>query len=319
MIQLSLIIPCSRPEHCFRLLESIDRYALSEKIEVIVCGTIEKKLTDHPWNSNVCFIESPDSHVNRKRNLAIEKSQGLYLAFLDDDTEVTETWLLACLDHIEQLPHFVLTGPEIPLNEGSLSQLVYSVSFSYWAEFSNCHVNFKHEQVRWADVPFCNCMVPRELLTSPLSEEIPWDMDDFHFFQSLKDKTAFFNSPIMMIKHDRYPNSIWKYLKYKWKGRTRTGEKYVSHFSLYSKVPTITLAALAPFLAAASFYFFGWRPPLLTPLALYSLVLVLFIISTKAFSQRHLLKRLLVLAGLHLSTFIGMQWGILRGLTGRGR
>ena len=94
-----------------------------------------------------------------------------------------------------------------------------------------------------------------------LATDIPWDMDDFEFCHRARSIVTFENVPELEIAHDRYPDSVKAFLAYKWRLRVRTGEKLISHPSLYGRIPSVLLCALLPWLLLSSF----WIVPIPAP------------------------------------------------------
>lgn len=316
MIKLSLVIPCSRPKMAYQLLKSIEKDPLSKNLEIFVSGDLDSRLTETNWNLAVTFINEKNKHPNVRRNNGIYASKTPWVAFLDDDTELSESWIETALHCISKNELKVYTGPEKNLRNNKTSQSLYTVCRSYWAEFSKCHYYFEQRQVHWDEVPFCNCLVPKKFLSGGLNINIPWNIDDFHFFSGLSKVTSFENNPNLLIKHDRYPESFRSFFKYKWNLRKKTGENFIHHFSLYWKIPAITLAALTlPALVLISYTSTSLlRTVIVLTILIYFIVLLMFVSENRKNNDPTTLQSLCVLIGLHSITFFGLHFGILAGI-----
>jgi hypothetical protein len=191
------------------------------------------------------------------------------------------------------------------------------VAQNYFSEATKAHVNRECEPVSWRDVPFCNCVIPRHFLAAgALDTAIPWDMDDFHFFSGLRDRAVFLNIPELSITHDRYPDSITGFLKYKWRLRARTGEKLVTHPGIYCRIAPLLFSGALPWLvlpSAALSPVFTLR--LIAALAvLYALLFALQLKEAYKHGFRSGAIYMGLLLSLHCLSVLAIQAGILKAL-----
>lgn len=102
-MDVSVIVPTYRPQdYLWECLDSLYRQTLSkESFEVVVVlnGTISpydeqinQYIRRHP-DLNVVFLKTEVGGVSHARNLALDKAKGTYIAFVDDDDYVSETYL----------------------------------------------------------------------------------------------------------------------------------------------------------------------------------------------------------------------------------
>lgn len=216
-------------------------------VEVVIVGDISCLPSERSWNYSCMYVSIIDEHPNIKRNVGIRMSVGKHIAFVDDDAYLSCGWVSRALHLIDEKPDYIFTGPEKPTRNNPISVEIYESQKLWICEFSSSHVNFNDKRVPWSDVPFCNCIIPRKYFDRQLlDEKIPWDMDDFHFFSGLDPTCTFLNDAKLLVFHDRYKDSLLEHLKYKWRLRSRTGEKLITHFNLYRKVPMVTLTLVSP-------------------------------------------------------------------------
>ena len=177
------------------------------------------------------------------------------------------------------------------------------------------------KELSWHDVPFCNCIIPKiffEKFGLP-SEEYPWDLDDFEFCRRVKKNAKFMNIPELIIRHDRYPDSLRKFLLYKWKLRVRTGEKIILYPEFYYKMIPVIFITLLPWLILLSILALPLKPlqTILSILIIYAGFLLTQIPSAVKASKNKPFLYLGVMFGLHLFTALGIQAGLVRGILKR--
>ncbi len=315
--ELSIIIPCARPEALLRCLEAIEKQPKRKAVEVIAVGDVEH-VRSGGYAFSLKLLPCAERHANARRNLGLAQASAPRIAFLDDDAMPIEGWLDAAL-RVDPTGEEIITGPELPVRSSPRSQIVYEVARNRIAEGSKAHVNRKDELVSWTEAPFCNFVTPAAVFdrVGILATDVPWDMDDFEFCSRARNHYRFRNDASLLIRHDRYPDSYLEWLKYKWGQRVRIGNKLVSHPKVYARIPAIVLCALFPLLALGL--------ALLAPrgfgvLALVAVVLYVVLLALQA--PRAL--RSVPLAGLpayyllfialHAITLVGVQWGIARAL-----
>jgi hypothetical protein len=128
--------------------------------------------------------------------------------------------------------------------------------------------------VHWSEVPFCNLVTTRKALEAvgAPSEDDVWDIDDFEFCRrAARSGVRLINDPALLIRHDRYPASVIDWLRSKTADRVRTGEKVVSHPTIYLALPSVVVALVLPMLATLLARF---RPRALAALLLAYLTVV---------------------------------------------
>lgn len=102
-MDVSVIVPTYQPQdYLWDCLDSLYRQTLSKaafEVIVVLNGTIapydewiERYISHHP-DLNVVFLKTEVGGVSHARNLALERAKGAYIAFVDDDDYVSETYL----------------------------------------------------------------------------------------------------------------------------------------------------------------------------------------------------------------------------------
>lgn len=108
-MEISVIIPTYRPaDYLFECLASLQKQTLAkEKFEILLVlngcdepykSTVEEYLAAHLTGMNIRFIHLLEPGVSNARNKAIDEAQGKYVAFIDDDDYVSDTYLAKLLD-----------------------------------------------------------------------------------------------------------------------------------------------------------------------------------------------------------------------------
>lgn len=331
-LPLTVVVPCSRPAALQACLRGLDAQEAAEPFEVIVVGdTAGVAAGDRRYALTLVACER--RHPNVRRNAGIELARGSRVAFLDDDAVPQPGWLRAALS-LDPASDTVLAGPETPAATAGFGRLLYEVCRSPLGEGGFGHYHARKMPVSWREVPFCNCVIPRRVLRElgVPSVDIPWDMDDFEFFHRLRGRLSFCNDPDLEVHHDRYPDRLVPWLRYKWRLRVRTGEKLVTHAWLYGKVPAVVAAATLP-----------WALPALVVLAARSsgraradvaltvaggYVAAVLLQSLLSLRRLHrtwpavladLASFTGLLIALHATTFLGIQAGLARAACGLAR
>ena len=314
---LSVVIPCSRPTVVARGLEGFARQNGNTEFEVIVVGDVEGISKSYD-RFRLKLIPCKERHSNVRRNIGISQAGAPLIGFIDDDAVPEQYWVMTAVS-LDPTAKMILTGPEKPATSAPTSDLVYAVSQNRYAEGTRSHVNGVREEVSWADVPFCNCIVPRHVFNTVgmPAIDIPWDMDDFEFCMRARRVVRFENVPELAISHDRYPDSVIGFLHYKWRLRIRTGEKLLSHPQLYGRIPAVLGCAILPGAIAVLVLL---SSPYVALIGLGGYVTMLVAQSRSAIhwgGMKGVIPYLAVMAALHAVTLVGVQVGMMRGVLRR--
>lgn len=314
---LSVIIACTRPAAAAKCLNGFSEQHLQDRFEVIVVGDIGG-LRIEDYTFPLLLIEEKDRHANRRRNIGLARAKGDIIAFLDDDTIPDHSWTQAVFELIKPGDLKILTGPEKPIDDDPVRNLIYQVSCNYFSEFSKSHINRKEEAIGWRDVPFANLVTTRKVIerTGPLGEDIPWDMDDFDFCRKAIRFVSFYNCPSLRIRHDRYPKTIATFFLYRWRLRLRTGEKIISHPATYLAIYPIALTASIPFLLGLFIYFLPALFAKTTVLGfiVYGTFLVSQLGTAVKSAGGKFLHYIWIMVNLQVITVIGVWLGMVTGL-----
>ena len=304
-------------------MEGLSAQPSADRIEVLAVGDVDSVARDAALPFALHLIPCPERHANARRNLAIARAAAPRVAFLDDDTVPREGWLEAALAVDPEVRRLV-TGPEEPLQSGATPSLVYAVTSHLLAEGTRAHVNPRDEAVDWTEAPFCNLVLPARVFREVglPSTDIPWDMDDFEFCRRARTSYEFWNDPRLRVRHDRYPDSVRRWLGYKWRQRVRIGEKLVSHAHVYARIPGVVAVALAPWIALLALLVLRPPPSLLLAAGAvaYGLLLALQLPhASRSLGLRGVPGYLALVFAVHVLTIVGVQVGLARGLLGRLR
>ncbi len=314
---LSIVIAVTRPRALEACLRGLEEQRGDCHFEVIAVGDVEA-VSFESSRYSLALVPCSPRHANVRRNLGLARSRGALVAFLDDDTIPDPHWVETAVT-LDPEGAIILTGPERPVATGKQAQLIYAVSRSRLGAGTKSHINLRREPVGWYQVPFCNCVLPRRVieLAGPPAEDIPWDMDDFEFCLRAREVADFANEPRLSLRHDRYPDSVPDFLRYRFRLRRRTGEKLVSHPWLYGRVlPVLAVAAfpwaaflLTVLLSGQALFFWSFMA------TVYSVGLLGHI--PAAFGHggwKMILPYLGLMAAHHAVTLTGVSLGTLTGL-----
>jgi len=315
LILLSVVIPCTRPESLLLSLQKLAKEVTAVGVEAIVIGDVEASGPQFP-GLEVNWIPCAERHPNVRRNLGIARARAPLIGFLDDDAFPLPGWVSAALQ-MDPDRNEVWTGPERAVVRGRPSALIFAVCQNRFVDGTSAHRNARSGYVSWYEIPFCNLLVPSRIFkeVGMLATDIPWDIDDFHFCFNLRTRMRFFNNPQLAICHDRYPNSIARFLTYRWKLRVRTGEKLLSHMNLYGRICPVVVSGAIPLLLLCTVVFLPFSVILLaSAFCIYLLSLFLQLIPAYRFDGRikSMFQYVGLIALLHCSSLVGVQYGMWR-------
>lgn len=239
-----MVIACARPH---RLAECVAPLAEAAPgcVEVVAAGDVAG-LDPGSLPVTVRLIPVEERHTNVRRNAALAATTAPLVAFLDDDAVPQPGWVEAALA-VDPQGSVIVTGPEIPTRGSATAVVLHAAASLPLAEGTRAHVAIAPGPVRWWDVPFCNCVVPRWVLdeVGPPAEDIPWDADDLELFRRTARVASHRNDPRLLVAHDRYPDRVGAHLAEKARDRWRTGAKIIELPQVYGEVPGVVAAALA--------------------------------------------------------------------------
>ena len=143
-VKLSIILPTfRRPDGLKTALLSLERQNLANMdCEVIVVdndpAASAKNYVQKLANTselNIKYHHAPDPGVANARNMALEAARGRYLAFLDDDQEALENWVLELLETAQKYKAALVFGPCLAqIVSESKYQSYYKNYFSRYGE-----------------------------------------------------------------------------------------------------------------------------------------------------------------------------------------
>ena len=248
---VSVLVACTRPELIEGIARSLAADAGSVPYELLVAGDVAglgAGLDPDRWPAPTTLIDCDTIQLNLMRRLMASRARGQVIAFLDDDAVPQPGWLSVAAtlppDSTE-----VWTGPERPTRSTPGALLAAEIGASVLAEGYRGHVGVGDHPVRWYEAPFCNLVVGRELLerVGLPDPQMVWDLDDFDFCRRAALHGATFRTrDDLCILHDRYPADTREWLARKARERRRTGEKLIRYPSIYLRIPSVVVAATAP-------------------------------------------------------------------------
>jgi hypothetical protein len=316
-VQLSVVIPVSRPEQFLQCISGFAAQAGNYWFEVIGVGAVEGIESPYPF---VKLLPFKNPHPNTRRNEGVRNAAATLIALMDDDAVPTASWVQTAIETATGSKGKVITGPEVPPSNASwFAFLTHRLLSSGVVEFTQTHINTAFTKVKWYEVPFCNCVFEKNLWqsTSGFSETIPWHMDDFHFFFGHRHHTSFMNVPNLLIEHNRYPESFKKLIAYKWKLRKETGEKLVTHPQMYFRALPVAIASIVPLPVFIILLFAALYYPSAIAIAAVFYLAVVFVVCLTAIKKAtigNLLTAVAILGSIQVVTVAAIYAGFSKQL-----
>lgn len=129
MIRHSIIIPTAgRPVAIRAAIESVlaqNPAAAQAELLVVDNNTdnqLASDLADYcaPWSGHLRYVREPSPGLSAARHRGAAEARGEWLTFLDDDVEVSDTWLAAIHQAFSDPSVAMVGGPSIPKFTGSI-------------------------------------------------------------------------------------------------------------------------------------------------------------------------------------------------------
>lgn len=250
MARLAVVIPCTRPTAASGCLSALAQQAGADDVEVAVVGDVDGVVV--PDGLATQLIACATRHPNVRRNVGIAATAAPLVALVDDDTEPLDGWVSRAMG-VDPDGSDAVVGREVPLRDTPTATLLHAVCSSVFTEGTRAHVHGSAAAVAWTDASFCNLVVPRALFASAgiPSTEVAADVDDLEWSLRVRDRVRFVADPHLVVRHDRYPDSVAAFLRYRWRLRTRGGQKLVTYPGIYWRIPQMGVLVAAPWLGLA--------------------------------------------------------------------
>jgi len=115
-LDLSIIIATLGFDSLDSTLKSVIEYKNGYDIEVLVIGNVKKEIMERYKKIKFiryipCSFEYGD--LSKKRNIGFENSRGEIVAFIDDDVNITSSWITNGLKHFKDPRVGIVSGPGI--------------------------------------------------------------------------------------------------------------------------------------------------------------------------------------------------------------
>ena len=143
-------------EHCFNQSE--------KDFEIIALPDMK---TTEPENDKIKIVETGPVKPSRKRNLAIKKTQGEILAFIDDDAYPIKDWLRVALTYFKGDDIGGIGGPNLTPKDNSIGQKVsghiFASPIASGAFALRYQARYKFRKgLPVKEMPSCNLLVRKE-------------------------------------------------------------------------------------------------------------------------------------------------------------
>jgi GT2 family glycosyltransferase len=295
-------------------LTSLERQTGPPSFEVVVASA--SRPSDRTRSFPIEWVPEESGNPGVRRNLAVQRSRGEILAFLDDDAEAEPGWLAAGVRALEASE--VVGGPDLGPAGAPYGERISDLLLATPIIGSGIPA---HERRPAAgpvasphDVALCNLFVRRGAFETlgGFDESLGYVGEDTDFVSRALDRGfRVVLDPGVRVRHRRRPFPA-AYIAQRWRYRVKTGKLLVERPGLHSR-PRIAAFLTAGFAATAGVALYGL--PFLVPATL------LYAVATWALSfpiwrdDPALLPAVPFAFALHhLTYFAGLLAGIARGL-----
>jgi glycosyltransferase involved in cell wall biosynthesis len=251
-----------------KCLASLERQVRPPSFEVLVASA-----SPPPAGANLSFpvewVRADLRNPAARRNLAVERSRGAMLAFLDDDAEAEPGWLAAGVHALEaaELAGGPDLGPDGAPYLERISDLLLATPLigsgvsAHERRSPGGPVGSPH------DVALCNLFVRRQAFETlgGFDESLGYVGEDTEFVGRALDRGyRVLLDPGVRVRHRRRPFPA-AYVAQRWRYRVKTGRLFVERPGLYARGPIAAFLS-AGFAATAGAAVLGL--PFLVPAAL---------------------------------------------------
>ena len=194
---ISVIIPTYTPkEYLWECLDCLEQQTLNKdsyEVLIVLNGTkepyyslIKERIKNYSYSIDLLY--SNVNGVSRARNIGIEKAQGKYVSFIDDDDFISPCYLQALLKDVT--PEGITEANVIAFNDSSKAETYHYLSTAY----KSYKPEERHHIVKNRSFLSSSCckLIPRSIMGSHrFKENITHGEDSFFMFQlSCKIKTV---------------------------------------------------------------------------------------------------------------------------------
>lgn len=225
MVEITISLSTyKRPQMLLECLHSLLQLTLTKSYEIVVIDN-DSNLSGKPIVENISGIASdlgiplyyynePEQNIALARNLGIEKANGNYIAFIDDDEKADKEWLFHHSNMIASYPCDGVWGPVVP---------IVPDSFPAWLKASGVfgpENRTTGTSLSGTDCATNNALVKKAILISrigPFQKEMGrTGGSDIELFSYLKHQGATFrwcNEAIVYEEIEKKRGCIWWHLQ----------------------------------------------------------------------------------------------------------
>jgi len=293
-------------EHCFNQSE--------KDFEIIALPDMK---TTEPENDKIKIVETGPVKPSRKRNLAIKKTQGEILAFIDDDAYPIKDWLRVALTYFKGDDIGGIGGPNLTPKDNSIGQKVsghiFASPIASGAFALRYQARYKFRKgLPVKEMPSCNLLVRKEyaLKVNGFDETLLTGEDAKFCFGIRKLGKKILYIPGAIVYHDR--RHLWRpHLRQVWNyGRDKSWviKEDFSFDKLYYFIPFLFVVFLVIGTILSLF------SPMIAKMFLGLITIYLAIIIITSLVTNFILSPLIFVAIIltHLIYGIGFFYGLVR-------
>lgn len=321
MINLSIIIPCSRPNTIIPCLKSLLQNDVGQlKIEIIVTtlNHLNLDLKELKNYEQVLKIRKTNTnHPSLMRNIGAREAQGEFLVFLDDDTVIPSGWLKTCYRLLSGNPNNIICGPNNDNSSNFGHSIANAIQSLYISEGSRTHEVKQQREVDHHNVALSNCALNRKIFEriGGFNDEVDYYLDDTEFFY-IAHKLGYklIQYPELTVQHHCRSFPI-AFLKHKFFARKKIGYNVFFFPEIYKKSLAINLLKLSYLIIPIIILLFFAIPKRIFLIAVCLYVVVITISSLKFIikSPKYIILPIGIFLA-HIADYAGFTWGFFNGV-----
>ena len=326
-MKVSLIIPTfNRLEHLKRLwtgLAECSTVGISLEILFIINGEDEKTKDYLKGLEGVTVLQCDKTTAALARHLGIDRAQGEWVLFLDDDVQLSKYYFQKALKILAQWGPDVLGGPDGPPLDGTAFQRAYAFCQSCFLVTG--HTNRRHHphgtlrEASESQLILCHLWIKMAIFQEGFRfpHDYPRNEENILLYQLKRAGKKIVYDPQLSVYHFKKTtiSQVVKATLVSGQCRMRSFFDYPHSFHLLFLVPALFVL----YLLSLPLLFFlgpeGWWPYGIAPLKFYGILYSLTMV--KGLAQGHPFKVILWAMLLILPIHLSYGWGILRGGLGR--
>jgi len=223
------------------------------ELEVLAVVGSEQARSSLENTKNITAIVVEDRNPAVRRNRAVEKAAGKYLAFIDDDAFAPRDWLKKSIDYLEENDSLAgVGGPNFLPSDSSFAETLTDLVLCtpLLGAGSRAYSGGGEPAAgRPGEVHLVNMILRKEWFerVGGLNEALGYGGEDTEFLHLLSSKEGeVVFHPEIFVYHRRRPFGF-SYFRQRLRLRGQSGRLFIAYPGIYTGSPSFWVALLAPF------------------------------------------------------------------------